>query len=205
METRFRCHIAERAVAAVAHQEVGRTILRIVIGRGIPVLACALVEGVEAEIDVEPSIAIVVSDGRPSEGSLRRVGKVKCVWPFPEFATALIDKQQGAIRADHDHVLAPVIIEVGEQGAGGVFQNTEAGMLGDVFKRAVAAIAIETVGKPRRLADIEVIESVVVDVSNRDSVVAVDVDARRAVEYGSPVIGTVQELVRVRRIAAQRR
>ena len=76
---------------------------------------------------------------------------------------------------------------------------------GDVFERSVAAIAIEPVGQARGLADVEIVEAVVVDVGDRDSVVAVDVDAAGAVEHGAPVVGAMQQLGRVGRIAAERR
>ena len=56
------------------------------------------------------------------------------------------------------------------------------------------AVAIEAVRQARGLADIEIVETVVVVVSRGDAVVAVDIDADGSIENGSPVIGAVQQL-----------
>ena len=185
----------------VAHQEIRRPVLRVVIRRRIFVLPGALVVGVQAEINVEPAIAIIVRDGRAGESSLRRIRELECVGLLAKLAAAFIQKQQRAVGAHHNDVLAAVIVEIGEQRARRIFQDPQAGRLGDVFERSVAAIAIETIGQAGRLANVKIVEAVVVDVSDRDSVVPVDVDARRAIEHGSPVVRPVQQLRRIGRIA----
>ena len=174
------------------------------IRRGIFVLPRALVIGVQAEVNVEPSIAVVVGNGRAGERSLRRVRELERVRLLPKLAAAFIQKQQRAVGAHHDHVLAAVVVEIGEQRAGRVFQDPQAGGFGDVFERSVAAVAIEAIGQARRLANIEIVEAVVVDVGDRDAVVSVDVDAARAVEHRAPVVRAMQQLRRVGRIAAER-
>ena len=67
-------------------------------------------------------------------------------------------------------------------------------MGGDVFKRAVATIAVKAIGQPRRLADINIVEAVAVDVADRDPVMTIDIDAAGLIEHGSPVVGSMQHL-----------
>ena len=175
-------YVAECAVALVAHQEIGRTVFGVVIRRRIFVLPRALVVGVEAEVNVEPAVAIVVGGGRSGESSLRRVRELERVGLLAKLAAAFVQKQQRAVGAHHDHVLTAIIVEIGEERAGRVFQDAQAGRFGDVLKRSVAAVAVEPIGQARRLANVEIIETVVVDVGDRNAVVSVDVDARGAVE-----------------------
>ena len=80
------------------------------------------------------------------------------------------------------------IFEVGKNGAGGGVQNSQAGLFGDVFESAIAAIAIEAIGQAGRLADVKIVKAVVVKIACRDAIVAVDVDVGSAVEDGAPVI-----------------
>ena len=84
--------VAERAVALVAHQKVGRAVLRIVIRRGIFVLPGALIVGVEAEVDVEPAVAVIVGSGRAGEGSLRRIRELERVGPLAKLASAFVQE-----------------------------------------------------------------------------------------------------------------
>src|SRR5579863_4064868 len=76
-------------------------------------------------------------------------------------------------------------------------------MFGDVFKRSIAAISIKPVGKTGGLANIQVVESVAVDIAYRDAVVAIDIDAARTVENGTPVIHSVLHLCSVGQVVPQ--
>ncbi len=174
------------------------------IGTGIFVLAGALIEDVETEIDVEPAVAIVVGYGCAGEGALRRRGEVEGVWLLVKFSVAVVQEEQRAVGADYDEVLAAVIVNVDEEGAGGVFDYAYAAGLRDVFEGAVAAIAVEAVGQASGLADVEIVEAVIVDVADGDAVVSVDVDAAGSVEDGAPVVGAVLELGSVGGVAAKR-
>src|SRR5579872_119812 len=93
VEARRGGHIAEGSVAIVAHHEIGRAVLGIVIGRRIFVLAGALIVRVEREIDIQPSIAVIVSNGCSSKRSLRRSSELKSVWLLLEFAVTQIQKK----------------------------------------------------------------------------------------------------------------
>src|SRR6266481_2252239 len=79
VETRLGGYIAKRSVPIVAHHKIGRPILRVIIRRRILVLIRALVIDVEAEIDIQPAVAVIICNRRPSEGPLRRLGELKCV------------------------------------------------------------------------------------------------------------------------------
>src|SRR5690242_15564266 len=134
VETGLGGNVVESAVAAVAHQEVGRAVFRVVIRAGIPVLASTLIVDVEAEINVEPAIAVVVGGSRAGEGSLRRRSKLKRVRPLAKFAAALIKKQKRPIGAHHDQVLTAVVIEIGEDGACRILQYSNSRSFGDVLE-----------------------------------------------------------------------
>ena len=43
-------------------------------------------------------------------------------------------------------------------------------------------------GRPGRLADVEIVEAVAVDIADRNAIVAVDVDAAGSVENGAPIV-----------------
>src|SRR5713101_7391920 len=105
--------------------------------------------------------------------------------------------------ADYDQVLAAIVIDVNEKCAGCIFEDAQTGCFRNVFERSVASIPIETVGEAGGMTNIQIVETVVVDVPDCDSVMPVDVDAARAVEHCAPVVGSAQQLCRVGRDAAE--
>ena len=127
VEAGLRRNIAKGSVAIVAQHEIGRTIFGGVIRRGIFILIGALIIDVKAEINIQPAIAIVVGGRRASESSLRRVGELKRVGLEAKLAAALVQEQQRTGGAHHDQILAAVVVEIGENRAGGVFQKPYAG------------------------------------------------------------------------------
>src|SRR5260370_14495691 len=92
VEARLHSDIAEGPVPVVAHHEVRRTILSTMVRRRVFVLVRTLVIEVEAEIDIQPAIAIAVSHGGPRESPLRRGGELKCVGLWAELAATFIQK-----------------------------------------------------------------------------------------------------------------
>src|SRR4029077_7369194 len=64
-------------------------------------------------------------------------------------------------------------------------------------------VSIEPVGKAGWLAHIEIVESIIVDVSDRNSIVSINVNAARTVENRPPVVSPPKQLGRVRQIAAE--
>ena len=58
-------------------------------------------------------------------------------------------------------------------------------------------------GKPRRLANVKIVEAVAVDIADRNAVVPVNVDPARAVEHGSPIIDAMEQLLGIGFIAGK--
>src|ERR1700739_1011027 len=90
VEARFRSHVAESTVSVIPHHEIGRAILRIVIGNRILVLICSLVINVEAKINVQPSIAVIVGGSCTRKRSLRRIVELKRIRLLAKLSAALI-------------------------------------------------------------------------------------------------------------------
>ena len=65
----------------------------------------------------------------------------------------------------HDQVLAAVIVKVAKKRARRVFEDPDAGRFSDVFEGSIPSVSIEAVGKAGRLADVKIVEPIVVDVS----------------------------------------
>ena len=92
VQTRLCGNVAESPIAVVTHHEIRWAVLRVIIRRGIFVLVRALIIKVKAEINIQPAIAVIVSDGRPREGSLRRLCKLKSIRLLAKLATAFVEK-----------------------------------------------------------------------------------------------------------------
>jgi len=192
-------------ITAIAEKEVGRSVLRVEIGIWILVLAQALIKAVGAEVDVEQAVAIVVGHGCAGEGALRRACELKGVRLQFEGSIAAIGEEQRPAGADDNQVLAARVGEVGEDRTGGAIEHADSGLFGHIGECAVPAVLVEPVGQAGRLADIDVVQAIAVEVANRDAVVAVDVDAACAVKDGAPVIDAVEHLLAIGDVLAQRR
>src|SRR5713101_1484632 len=105
--------------------------------------------------------------------------------------------------ADYDQFLAAIVIDVNEKCAGCIFEDAHSGCFRNVFERSIASIAIEPVGKAGGLRNIEIVDAIVVDAADCDSVVPININAARAIEHGAPVVRSPQQLRRVGRIAAE--
>src|SRR5258708_2522912 len=179
-------------------QKIRWAIARVEVRSRVVILGQTEVVAVETKIDIEAAVVVVVGHRSMGEGALRGACELKCVALEGKCSGAVIEKQKWAAATNDEEILHTLIFEIGEQRAGGGVEHTDAGFFGDVVEGAVAAIAIETIGKSRRLADVEVVETVVVNVGGGEAVVAVDVDAARAVEHGAPVVDPAQHLLAVR-------
>src|ERR1700721_4364817 len=85
--------VTKCTVSIVAHHEIRRAILCVIVRRGIFVLVCALIEGIKTEVDIEPTVAVIIGNGGAGKSSLRLVPKQKCVRFLSEFASALVQEQ----------------------------------------------------------------------------------------------------------------
>ena len=191
--------VNEVPISFIMEKKIGRAIARVEIRRRVVVLIEAEIIGVETKVDVEAAIAIVVGQSGMGECAQRRLGEGKRARLVFELSVALIDEEKRAGIAYDEQILQATIFEIGEQRAGSGIKDSDAGFFRDVFERAVAAVSVEAVWQARRLTDVEVVETVVVEISCSDAVVAVNVDAGSAVENSAPVIRSVAELVFVRR------
>ena len=97
---------------------------------------------------------------------LAEAGELECVWLLAKFAATLIQKQQRAAGAYHNQVLSPVVVDVGKKRARGILKHAYSGCFRDVLKGAVAAVSIKPIGKTGRLANVKVVESVIVDIAD---------------------------------------
>src|SRR5208283_3935222 len=79
-----------------------------------------------------------------------------------EFPIPLIEKQQGSRGTDHEKILKSLVFEIREKRASSAIQNTDASGFCDIFESAIASIAIEPVRQARRLAYVQIVESIVV-------------------------------------------
>ena len=159
-------NVTESSVAVVPHHEVRRAILGIVIGNGIVVLIGALIVDVKTKIDIRPAVAVIVGNSRPGERSLWSIGKLKRAWFLEKLAAALVQKQKRAARAHDDRILPPIIVEVGKQRACCVVEDSQAGRFGDVLEASISAVSIKAIGQTRGLANVEIVEAIVVDVGD---------------------------------------
>src|SRR5258708_21136772 len=86
-------YVAKRTVAVITHHEIGRPVLRVVIRRRILVLVSALVIDVEAKVDIQPSVAVIVRNRCSGERPLPRICELKRVPLLAKPAAAFIQRQ----------------------------------------------------------------------------------------------------------------
>ena len=117
-------------------------------------------------------------------GAVRKRNAPAC---NPEAAVALIQEKQRAIGTQHHQILQPAIAEIHEQGGGCRVENADSGAVGNVFERSIAPIPVQAIGETARLAHVDLVPAVAVDVSHRDAVVAMNVDPSRRIQTRPPV------------------
>ena len=107
----------------------------------------------------------------------------------------MVQEEKRAAARNHQKVLKPLIVEIREQSASATVQHAHRGFFSHILERSIASIAIEPVGKSRRLTDIQVIPSVAVEVSHGQTVVSVYVNAAGSVQNRAPTINSVNHLI----------
>src|SRR4029079_2006475 len=112
--------IAEAGVAFVVQQKVCRSVARVKIRNWIVILVQAYVIAVEAEVNVETPVAIVVCDGSVGKSSLRRSRKLEGIGLKREFSISLVQKKQWAGAANYKKILDSLVFEISEQSTGRV-------------------------------------------------------------------------------------
>src|SRR2546430_11508575 len=134
--------IHKRRISFVVKQKVWRAISCVKIRSGIVILIEAHIITVQAKIDVQPTVAIVVSDRRVCESSLGRPHKLKgvafeCVPSVP-----LVHEKQRPAATDDEKVLKPLVLEIREKSASRAIQHSHSGFFSHILKRPIAAVAI---------------------------------------------------------------
>src|SRR5579859_5418395 len=119
-----------------------------------------------------------------------------------ESSVALISKEKWAASADDKQILVAPVVKVGKQRTRSTIENADSCLFGYIFKGSVTKIAVQPIGQPGRLTDIQVVKSVAIKVAGRDAVVAVDIDPTSAIENGAPIIKAPEHLMFVRVVAA---
>ena len=158
----------------------------------------AQVVTVETEINVEQAVVVIIGDGRVGESSLGWARELEGIALEQKLSFPLVQQEQRTAGANHEKVLHSLVLEIREEGAGRVVQHVHSGLLRHILEGSVAAIAIQAVGKPGGLANVQVVEAVVVDVSRRHAVVAIDIDPAGSVQNGAPVVNSTEHLIFVR-------
>src|SRR5215469_13520992 len=109
------------------------------------------------------------------ERSLGRTREFEGITLERKGAVSLIQEEQGAASTNYKKVLESLVLKIGKQSACATVEYTDSRLLRYVFKCAVAPIAVEAVWESSRLAHIEIVESVIVEIARRHTIVAVDV------------------------------
>src|SRR6202035_1024804 len=104
--------VAERTVALIAHEEIGWSVLCVVKRRGGFVRLGTAVVKIKTEVNIQPTVAIIIGNRCASERPSGRIGKPKCVDLLFELAVALVQKQQRAALANNDQVLPAIVINI---------------------------------------------------------------------------------------------
>ena len=78
---------------------------------------------------------------------------------------------------------------------GSVVENTDPGAFGEIESGAIGLNLVKTIWQSARLADVDLIAAIVVDVAHSDALAAIDVGAAHDVEYGTPVWNALAKLI----------
>src|SRR3984957_4244987 len=113
--------VAERTVALIAHEEIGRPVLCVVKRRrGFVRLGPAIIK-IKTKINIQPAVAIIVGNRCARERPLLRVGKSKSVELLFELAVAFVQKEQRAALANDNEVVAAIIVNIRKERASRIF------------------------------------------------------------------------------------
>ena len=207
VETGPRRHIDEPPVAVVAKENARRAIARVVVRcwRSRLVFSGAEEIRVDADVQIEEAVAVVVRHRDRRQHPLQRPGELKCVGNAREVSLAIVDEEKKLRRGGQHEVFVAIVVDVGEERLRGVVEDSNSRGVGDVLERAVAAIAVEAVGQPRRLGDVQIVEPVAIRIPDRHAVMAVRVARQDRIERRHPGVEIDAELTPERVVAAERR
>jgi len=96
-----------------------------------------------------------------------------------------------------DEILITVVVEIDEEGGGAIVHPVGFGFGGKIPHGAVGIFEEKAVGKAALLAEVEVFESVAIDIAKGEAVVGGGIKAEVAREAEAPVVGGAKDLVAV--------
>ena len=115
----------------------------------------------------------------------------------------VVDEQQRTSAREQDEILITVVVDVREERLRRAVEHRETCRLGHVLERAVTRIPEQPVGQTVRLRNVEVIQTVTVEIADRHSMVAHAARREHGVQVRRPEVQTGNELVLKGAIAAQ--
>jgi hypothetical protein len=173
-------------VQAIPEQEVGGSVLGIVIGRRIGKLRFTLEVDIATEIQIQTPVAIVVCRRHAGEPALRRCREGERLVAFHK-AVAVIQEQQGTGATKYHQILTTNISQIEEQRTRCFIQKPHTPSLSDVMQLPVAPPTIESIGQSAGLANIDFVLAVTINVADGNPVAAINVDAQCRIQSRSPV------------------
>ena len=185
-------------IQTIAEQEVRWAVLRVVVRRRVAVLSFTLEIDVAAEVEVNSAIAVVVGRGNACERTLRSGCEVERVWHWGKVPLPVIEKEQWPAGSNQNKILEAGISQIDKQRACRFIENIQTRLFRNLAKASTLLDLVKTVWQPARLADVDLVASVTVDVRGRNSVLAVLVDARGGVQARAPVRNAARQLLRKR-------
>src|SRR6185312_1246045 len=193
----FGSAVIERAAAVrleiVAKQKIRRPVLRVLVGRGVGVLGFALKIDVAAEIKVQLAVAIEIGGCHSGKSSGRGSCETKGILANFEPA-AFIQEENRSGGTQHDKILPAGVAEIKEERAGSIVEDADAPGLRYILEIAAGMVSVKPVGEAARLADVDLVYAVAVDIPYRDAVAAIHIDAAGGVETSAPVGDSFREL-----------
>ena len=207
VETRVVRGVDESPVAVIAKEHARRSVACVVVRcrRARLVFAGAEEIGVDAQIQIDKTVPVVVRHRDRRQHALKRPRESEGVRNGREMSFAVVDEQQRVGRRRHHQILIAVVVDVDKERLRRVIEDADARCVGDVLERRVAAIAVEAIGQSGRLSDVQIVESISVRIADRDALMAVRVARQDRVERGHPRVEIDVELAPERVVATERR
>ena len=198
--------VHETAVAVVAKQDPGRSVPRVVVRRRRAGLVLAGPEeiGIDAQIQVDVAVAVVVRRGHRRQHALRRPAELEGVRGTREAALAVVDEEQRRRCGREHQILVTIVVHVRKERRRGVVEHAETGGVGDVVEGRVTAVPVQPIWQAGGLRDVEIIEAVAVRVADRHAVVPVRVTGQHRIDRRHPGVEVDAELTLERLVAAER-
>jgi hypothetical protein len=207
VEPRLLRDLDEAAPPVVTEEDARRTITRVVIGRGCPRFLFAGAEKVrvDAEIEIEKSVAVVIGHRDGGQDALQRLTEAKRVRDVREAAFAIIDEEQRLRSGGEHEVLVAVVLDVDEQRLRRVVEHADSRTLRHILESRITPGPEETIGEAGRLSDVEIFQPVAIGIANRYAMVAIGIARQHRVERGHPRVEIGTELPAERIVPAEDR